>query len=200
MLWFRKVCIFLLVACLMLLLMYLDAQKSADAPVPVHGNPSVYEEDMDTTQISMDQILDDNKHIYVLDQFEGIIRIYNLSGEYQFSWFFYDYLNGSFRMAVSNEYLYVCDPHNDVYIFLDGTFIDFIDRENAQELLSMNNFGEDSSRYEVRQGSIWHIADQTCLVEKPTYAVRVQRREAMLLALVLVAAIAIFKRHKLRKK
>ena len=102
-------------------------------------------------------------------------------------------------MAISNDYLYVCDPHNDVYIFQNGAFVDFTGRENAQELLSANNFGVNSSRYEIRQGSIWHIADQTCLVDKPPYSVGVQRHKTMLLTLILVVAIAIFKIYSFRK-
>ena len=113
------------------------------------GIPEISTEYSDYTKLSIDQIIDENNNIYVLfDENRGIIQVFDISGEFQYTAAFYDHMNGAFSIAVYKGDLFVRDSVHNIYILRDGKLCDFFERETVPEWISSMDFNASS-------GTIW---------------------------------------------
>lgn len=122
--------------------------------------------------ISIDQVLDDGRYLYVLyHHSNGIIQVYDMDGSYQHTLFFYCHTKGGFSMVAAGRAIYVQDMRENVYVFEEGKFISFLEKEAAERELSHIDFRTctSSPNYEIRENSIWRTINgsQVCIVGEP---------------------------------
>lgn len=180
-------CIGIVIIFVILAAMYREAQIEKDLPQVVLGKPGIFtESSFDVNRISIGQLLHDQNRLYLLDDQDGYIRVFDLNGNYLYTIMLYDYMNGAFRMAVMEGKLYIADPHNDVYIFADDTFVEFQKRQDAEILLKSVDFGKNSDAFEIRAGSIYNVANDTCVIKRSVYTALNRRTRLLILALVVL--------------
>lgn len=137
-------------------------------PERTYGQP-VISTDFPELDISIEQVLQDNRYIYVLlHHSNGIVQVYDLEGNYQFSLFFYCHGHGGFSLALADNTLYVQDMRENVYVFTNGIFQRFVEAADAQmEFTELDFKSRDSSaNYEIRENSVWRISEKedVCIV------------------------------------
>lgn len=137
-------------------------------PEAYYGKPTVSIDYPNLHKSSVEQVLVDENHMYILPHHSnGIIQVCDINGEYEHTMFFYENINGSFAMDMVDDVLYVRDNKRNVYVFRDGVFDCFMKKSEA-EMLSYVDFrsGESSPGYEIRGSSIWKITDsgEECIV------------------------------------
>lgn len=114
----------------MLLFSILDkAKKQAQIPEPAIGSPKSYTDQKLIEKTSIDQIVSDGRYLYVLyGEHDGTVAMYTLSGVFQKAFVFYKHLNGVFRLATEEPYLYVMDKRENIYVFENGAFTCFLEK------------------------------------------------------------------------
>ncbi len=128
-------------------------------PRPAYGEPAEFAEKMDGF-IHVDQILHDEDHIYLLDAFEGCyLRIFDTDGNYITSFVFSDMQNGTYRIALEDGVLYVCDPKRGLYFHKDGAFERIAEGEQKDKLIESLDFNTESDTYKSARGGIWKYSD-----------------------------------------
>ena len=164
-------------------------------PALAYGVPTEFIEDLNINTINIDQIANDDAHLYLLDSDEGALRVFDLDGNYLYTLAFYDYPNGAFMFAVKDRYLYVRDPQSHVYIFGEGEFIQFIERDDANSILENVDFEKSSTDYVIKFASVWKICEtgDICVIKRPWYSVLYQNRIRMLIIVGVGFAYAIIR-------
>ena len=158
------------------------------------GIPVISTEYFDYVKLSIDQILDGNDNIYVLlDEHRGIVQVFDLSGEFQYTASFYDHMNGAFSIAVYKGDLYVRDSVHNIYILRDGKLFDFFEREAIPEWIRQIDFNASSVNYQERLGSIWCVSDEQeyCVVQRPLQAAFYQNNLYFMCAIIVVLIMAV---------
>lgn len=172
-------------------------------PALAYGVPAEFIEDLNINTINIDQIVDDDSHLYLLDAHEGVLRVFDLDGNYLHTRMFYDYANGAFKLAVKDRCLYVSDPHSNVYVFVEGEFSQFVERENAKNILGNIDFEKSSTKYVIKTASVWEVCEtgDICVIERPLYSVLWQRRNriAIIVGLGFVFALIYLLLNKRKK-
>jgi len=177
-------CVLLCALAVISLVSIYDAiRKQNNKPAVTRGTPVQYFEDLDINTISIDQIANDDAQLYLLDADEGILRVFNLNGNYLYTLIFFDYMNGAFKLAVDNNRLYVSDPHGDVYVFDECKFNQFIERKDAKNSLKAIDFENNPTNYEMRGVSVWKISEtgDFCVIERSLPSIRYQSKIFMLI-------------------
>lgn len=191
-----RMCVVIIIICVILAATYRQAQIEKDLPTVVSGMPGIYTDpSFSADRITIDQILADQSRLYLLDEYNGYIYVFDLDGNYQYTIILYDYMNGAFRMAVTKEKLYVADPHDDVYIFSDDTFVEFRKRQDAQDLLTSIDFEKTSETYKMRFDSIYNVKNDTCVIKRSIFAVK-NPKIVLPVLFFLFLAIYIYRRKK----
>ena len=138
-------------------------------PTVIYGIPVIYKEDPPGKLSSIGQILPYQNQIYIMDDVAGTVVVYDSEGNYIKTIAFYvPSFNGAFQMAVSGDYLYVTDNESNLYIFCEGAFVGFLEREYAVSILEQLDFERSSSQYIACFGSIWMKTNEgnICLIQK----------------------------------
>ena len=125
--------------------------------------------------ISIEQVLQDDRYIYVLlHHSNGVVQVYDLEGDYQFSLFFYCHGHGGFSLALADNTLYVQDMRENVYVLKNGEFQCFVEAVDARSVFSELDFKsrDTSSDFEIRSSSVWRISGEeaVCVVGEPEQA------------------------------
>ena len=196
-----------IVAALLVTLVMVNAvmQLFGASPEPrnrLFGFPEISETYSPMISCSIDQIVEDDRYIYVLfGEHKGNVQVFDLDGVYQYTAYFYTHMNGAFRLAVDNHALYVRDEHHNVYILQNGAFVSFVAKENAADFLEMLNFDASSENYEVRLGSIWKVngEEKECVVERPLIAILYQNDFMFFAKIAIIAIFGIIFRGRKRK-
>lgn len=157
------------------------------------GVPVVLESEIDTAKMRITQIIEDDQHIYVLaDAKYGVLQIYGNSGEYlQTVCFHRTGFNGTFKIAVYNNSLYVRDNGNNLYIFNELELVDFVTSSHSRSIISDIDFEANSPSFEMRKGSLWKISSSgdICIIERPTYSMFYQYQPFLFFIPALVVCI-----------
>lgn len=171
-------------------------------PALTYGTSVRFVEELDIDTINIDQIANDDTHLYLLDSDEGVLRVFDLDGNYLYTLAFYDYPNGAFMFAVKDRYLYVRDPHSHVYVFLEGEFIQFIERDDANSILENVDFEKSSTDYVIKFASVWKVCEtgDICVIKRPLYSVLYQDRIRMLVIVGLGFAYAFIRFFVAKRK
>ena len=195
----RRHDVVLVIVLLLVVLLAMWIYKEDTNPDPSPGTPVQYEEKLNINKISIDRVANDSERLYLLDDNAGILRIFDLAGNYQNTISFFDYNNGSFFLATRNDQLYVEDPRGDVYFLTDGTFNQFIRRTEAQDVCKGLDFENNPSQYEVRRASVWRVSEEgdTCVIERPLTYLQYQSNIALP---VTVGIVMLFRRILFFKK
>lgn len=192
-----KIAITLLLCALVLFALYVNAKKDSAFPSPSYGVPSVSNAEVDTSRSSIDQIVSSETQLFILyDENRGIVKIYDLHGNYQQTLLFYAHQNGAFRIAVVEDILYVRDKYNNIYIFENHSFSAFKEREDALQILEDIDFEKQSNRYEVRTGSVWNTKDNTCVIERPSYSSFYQNNYDFIISICVVVFFVLYKAYR----
>ena len=185
----------------LMLAYYLYSTNSYNTyPEAAYGKPAVSTE-YPQMDISMEQIVEAGQYLYVLHHHSnGIVQVYDLSGTYLHTLFFYCHGKGGFSLAADGQYVYVQDMRNNVYILADGEFESFLEKAEAEQRLQDIDFrsGASSANYEIRFDGIWRMEEtgEQCIIESSAN----DRRTADSLFLLVYAAFAVIMLYQYRKR
>ena len=149
---------------------YLNYSSPRSAyPEAYYGKPVVSQE-YPQINLSIEQVVEVGQYLYVLHHHSnGIVQVYDLSGTYQHTLFFYCHEKGGFSLAADDQFVYVQDMRNHVYVLMDGAFISFLERAEAERQLNDIDFrsGASSAGYEIRSNGVWRISESSeqCIIE-----------------------------------
>ena len=138
------------------------------------GIPVFSSEYFDSSNLSIDQIVEDENHVYILfGEHTGLVQVFDTKANYQYTIKFYEHLNGAFRIAAQNGLLYVRDMRGNVYIIQNAGCVQFIESENAAVLRKTIDFGSHSNHFELRFGSVWYVNEneEYCFLHRPLISV-----------------------------
>ena len=168
------------------------------------GKPLFLVRDSDLLLTSITQIVSDDNHIYILYGTYSVVQVYEKNGSYQYSLSVYNHLNGRTEIAVTNNRLYVCDKVNNIYVFEDGTFTEFIGREESANLQKKLPLGASNAAYDVRSGSVWYVpahAEAYCVIQRPAWLNLYQHDLALrVFFLIIMIHVVLFFPAKVTKK
>lgn len=111
---------------------------------------------------SISQIVEAGDNLYILpNNHSGFIQVYDLTGSYHHSLFFTESMNGAFTMACEDGLFYVQDQTGNVYVFRDGEFQEYVNRETAKTRFAHIGFvwRDSSPEYQFRGKDLWRTAD-----------------------------------------
>lgn len=160
----------LMMGLLVLMLIISLISNTNKYPDAYWGVPVVSENYPDLHARNIEQVLSDEEYLYILPHHSnGIIQVCNLDGEYAYTLFFYENLNGHFSMTMEHGVLYVRDMRGNVYTFRHGVFDRFVKESDVQQQFSHIDLlsNKSSTGYEIRSNSIWKstTSGEICIVE-----------------------------------
>lgn len=177
-----------------------------NVPAAIWGTPVRFEQDTAMPYSGIEQVVADSEYLYILYSSNlGVVQVYNLNGDYQYSWKLYKHMNGSFFMAVQNDVLYIRDYHADIYVFSHGEFVSFLHDEEANAVknaIPFSQFEENTPGYYIRNGSVWHSNNgiRQCVIERPLISVLFQNNFYFVLVVIIISGIGFVRFLKSRRK
>ena len=131
-------------------------ESDQDIPAALYSRPTEFVRQEAPSFTWVAQIVHDEENIYLVpNDHEGIIEIYDTSGNYQKSLSAYTTLNGATQIAVKDGVFYVRGMQGDLYLYENGVFSGFYPYSEARELKRSINFDTSSTVYYYRNGSVW---------------------------------------------
>lgn len=143
------------------------------------GKPYLFEKNTEYFGVLSDYATCDNT-LYVLYEAKGILKCYDLSGNYLYSYCFFAHQNGRAELQRTSKELYLKDRQNNYYQVSNGEVIRFLHWEqNANEIkLLEKSFVSDSQKrtdvqgntYTLRGAVIWKTdpnGSQTQIIHRP---------------------------------
>ena len=186
-------------------LLFRPTDDTKGFPDAIWGQPVQFENDSVMLYSSIEQVVSDGKRVYVLyTSRKGIIQVFDPNGNYLYSWRIFPHINGAFKMAVSDNVLYVRDYHADIYVFKEGIFVEFL-TDNAADAISKevqySTFEENTAGYEIKNGAVWYVDGETkkCIVNRPVATEMYQNNIDKFIMVILFSAISMmcyFRKNK----
>lgn len=158
------------------------------------GAPVITNEYALLERSSIDQVITDGYYLYILyGEHQGDVQVFSLDGDYLYSAYFYNHLNGAFRIAADDGVLYVRDYRHNIYILQDGQLLEYMEEADASELLNTYDFNIRSEDYIVKFGSVYKITgdSQMCIIKRPWYSAFYQGNFMFILSLCSALAIGL---------
>ena len=176
-------------------------ESDQDIPAALYSRPTEFVRQEAPSFTWVAQIVHDEENIYLVpNDHEGIIEIYDTSGNYQKSLSVYTTLNGATQIAVKDGVFYVRGMQGDLYLYENGVFSGFYPYSEARELKRSINFDTSSTVYYYRNGSVWKDGENgpECVIAGTlTPAQYVNYRALRFVSLAaLVAVIVLLKKRK----
>lgn len=167
---------------------------------PMYGIPTVYQKENEINTKSIDQIVDDGQRVYLLlnDQ-DGIVQVYDTDGNYLHSMkFFHSQVNGVFRIAVYDDILYVSDQQENLYLFDDGDFVEFIPYTDGTKIRKSISFENNSDNYVLRNSKIWRVdgSNDVCIIDRPAASFLYQDSLMFILGIGVIMVFAVLRAIK----
>lgn len=187
----KYICAALCALIVCLAVMYRSAREAERYPQPYYGIPAVWTAESEPEGYAIHQIADDGTFLYILsDEHNGVVLVFDRDGTYLRTMAFFAHLNGAFHIAAEADTLYVQDKQQNLYIFRAGQFGEFLNRPDASAILEGLDFEADHPDYEIRDGSVWRIADgeETCVLHRPK-STAAYRRNVILVSGIIVLAL-----------
>ena len=182
--------------------MYISAREAEEKPQAYQGVPAEYSGGSNMDGYVIHQFVDDGTFLYILfDEHNGIVNVYDLEGRYQRTLAFYAHLNGAFRIAAEQDAFYVRDKECGLYVFRNGQFEEYLNRNEIPVSLTQLNFDRNAADYEIRDGSVWRVADEeeTCVLSRPKASAAYQRNTKLAAGLIVIVLFGtfgwIYRRH-----
>lgn len=135
------------------------------------GIPIIKELDNNTLFSGIKQIVEGEKYLYVLYGKHGIIQVYDLFGNYQFSISVYSHKNGRIKLAYQDGKLFVRDKQNNLYAFTDNALSDYFDKTISGKYIELMDFQQSAPNYHLHMGSVYKItvASSQCIIQRPAW-------------------------------
>ena len=134
--------------------------QPTNVPVPQKDSPVSFSESINCF-ISIDQISSNENFIFLLDKYEGYLRVFDINGNYIKTFVFFDSPNGIFRMTVFDDLLYVKAYDSDLYFIQNGEFVEYVDYiygDESMRIFVSIDFSQESKKYEARRGGVWDVS------------------------------------------
>lgn len=145
--------------------------RPAELAAPTEGVPTVVKRKNDLLCTGISQIVADEDRIYVLFGTYSVVQAYTAEGEYLYSVSVYNHSNGGTQIAAKDGCLYIRDKRHNLYILSDGKLIEYLEDREADSAGKNLKFGASDSGYTMKKGSVWRIADDTCVLQRPDWLV-----------------------------
>lgn len=155
----------LIIAVLLAMLVFLQIKEVAEgpkAPMRVLGTPVSSTEFGDETFSTVYAVLEVGDFLYVMPSgSNGMLQVYDLNGNYQQSLFFEASGKGGFALGADGDVLYVEDINDNVYVFENGEFREFVKEKDAERRFAHIQFRHQGGTpgYEIRSGDLWRVSD-----------------------------------------
>lgn len=163
-----KVCEVLFFVALGILVLFVTAKDSSAYPKASQGKPVVYVQQRIDKLHGCAQVADDGKNIYLLiNDHKGLVQVYDTLGNYEKSIVLYSHTNGAFKLAEQKGMIYICDKEGSLYLFKQGSFVEYIVYSEAAQLRKSIDFENYSSSYYQKNGSIWRTVEEQpiCVIQ-----------------------------------
>jgi hypothetical protein len=154
------------------------------------GTPVVTVRENDFLCTGISQVLSDDENLYVLFGEYGVVQVYTLDGTYRYTISVYNHANGRTEIAVLKNRLYIEDKKSNLYVFENGSLVQYLDRTESYETRRSLPFGAWDPDYAVKAGSVWYAPEGVptrCVVERPAWLGLYQNDGITLLSFLLVA-------------
>lgn len=188
--------------CLLLCLIYAITYPGS-LPKLSYGTPTVQTEPVDLDRCKFLQIVDDGSYMYVLSNRPcECVLVFDLDGNYQCTYYFYNEFKGILQLAADNGQLFVADAKKNVYIFENNEYVSFLSAEDASHILSEYEFGKTHKVYEIKFVSLWrHTSDGLeCVIQRSAYAALAQYHLTLFALLFLSIGLGVYRCVKTTKK
>ena len=158
----------LVITCIVLFVLVIKKEVETATPVGLYGQPAVFVENSPLKKFTIKQVADDSKYLYLLDESNGVLLVFDLQGTYKHTISFYDTLNGAFRMSINQDILYVEDTQGNLYILHFGEFERFV-KKSDRAIYDEVDFKQTSSNYEILLDGVYKKAadEDICIIRKP---------------------------------
>ena len=154
------------------------------------GTPVVTVRENDFLCTGIFQVLSDDENLYVLFGEYGVVQVYTLDGAYRYTISVYNHANGRTEIAVLKNRLYIEDKKSNLYIFENGSLVQYLDRSESYETRRNLPLGAWDSDYAVKEGSVWYApggVPSHCVVQRPVWRGLYQNDGITMLMFLLVA-------------
>ena len=154
------------------------------------GSPVIMVRENDFLCTDISQVVSDDENLYVLFGQYGVVQVYTLDGTYQYTISVYNHANGRTEIAVLKNRLYIEDKKSNLYVFENGSLVQYLDRTESYELRQRLPFGAWDQDYMVKAGSVWYAPDGVephCVVQRPVWLGLYQNDGITMLLFLLVA-------------
>ena len=178
-------------------LLFRPRDDTKGLPDAIWGKPVQFTDDSVMPYSSIEQVVSDSQHVYVLyTSSKGVVQVFDSDGNYLYSFRLFAHENGAFMMAVVDSVLYIRDYNADIYIFKGGEFVEFLTNDAAdtiREKIPHNIFEKNTTGYEIKKGSVWYVDEETqkCIVNRPASTGLYQNSIDKLIMVIVLGAIAV---------
>lgn len=181
--------------CLLLCLIYAITYPGS-LPKLSYGTPTVQTEPVDLDRCKFLQIVDDGSYMYILSNRPcECVLVFDLDGNYQCTYYFYNEFKGILQLAADNGQLFVADAKRNLYIFENNKYVRFLSAQDAAHILSEYDFGRTQEKYEIKFVSVWRNNGQNseCVIQRSAYAALEQYHLPIFALLFLGIGLSIFR-------
>ncbi len=200
--------IFLIILCNLLLIAY-DGNVFQSPTIrknALEGEPYRYTSQFSGTAGLTDYCIQD-KYAYLLFEGVGILKVYDLSGNYLHSFAFYTVKNGSSMLHADTTRVYLEDQLDNIYCFSDGEFKKFYSNQSKLCPKQFNDYqkriSSDAVQYKKKWASIIAVmpnGTQKTIVSRPFYLVWVDNHAPIIINIVLIFGVIVACMIRARKK
>ena len=190
----------LLLVCIVLFVFAFKKEAESVTPVGVYGKPAVFVENNPLKKFTISQVADDSKYLYLLDELNGVLLVFDLQGTYKHTISFYDTLNGAFRMSINQDILYVEDTQGNLYILHFGEFERFV-KKSDRAIYDEVDFEQTSSNYEILLDGVYKKAadEDICIIRKPLDSLTYSKGWNLILLFCSFITAAVYKLYARRE-
>jgi hypothetical protein len=154
------------------------------------GTPVVTVRENDFLCTGISQAVSDDENLYVLFGQYGVVQVYTLDGAYRYTISVYNHANGRMEIAVLKNRLYIEDKKSNLYVFENGSLVQYLDRTESYGTRRSLPLGAWDQDYMVKAGSVWYAPDGVkshCVVQRPVWLGLYQNGRITTLLILLVA-------------
>ena len=166
------------------------------------GKPYLFEKNTEYFGMLSDYATCDNT-LYVLYEAKSVLKCYDLSGNYLYSYCFLTYQNDRAELQRTSKALYLKDRQNNYYQLSNGKMIRFLhSKQNADEIkLLQKSFVSDAQKrtdvkgntYTLRGAAIWKTdsqGNQVYVIRRPWILQFIAYKYIFILQIIWMVSIA----------
>lgn len=145
--------------------------RPAELAAHAEGTPTIAVRKTELLCTGISQVVADDDRIYVLFGDYSVVQVYTTDGQYLYSVSVYNHSNGRTHIAAKDGCLYIQDKHDNIYVFSDGVFSKYLDKQEAASLEKTLNFDASDPDYTTKKGSLWRVSDSRCVLKRPDWLI-----------------------------